>query len=242
LRKPLIAAGAAVLALGAAGVAYAQNPAGTISGTASVSPSKAGTKSKPKSEKFTLSVKNDPASKTSADSIKISFPSTLKLSTKGLTQCTKSDDAIVTQTPAKACKGAIAGKGTANAVLDPGGASPVPIHFIVTPIVGKNQLLFYLAAQGLANKYVLHGKISGKTLTIAITKDVQQPITGSPLFSALIDLSSTLSMKKGTNYLISSTGCSGGKHKVPVTVGYVANPTPPTAPSASTTLEAKCSK
>ena len=39
-----------------------------------------------------------------------------------------------------------------------------------------------------------------------------------------------------------STGCSGGKHKIPVTVGYVDNPTPPTAKSASTTLEAKCSK
>ena len=49
-------------------------------------------------------------------------------------------------------------------------------------------------------------------------------------------------MNEGKNYLISSTGCSGGKHKIPVTVGYVPNPTPPTASSASTTLEAKCSK
>lgn len=236
-----MAAGAAAIALGAAGVAYAQNPAGSITGTASVSPTKAGTKSKPKNEKLTLTVTNDSASKTTASSIKITLPSTLKLSTKGIKQCTKSDDAIVAQTPEKACKGSIAGKGTANAVLDPGGTR-VPIKFIVTPIVGKNQLLFHLAAQGLANKYVLHGKISGKTLTIAITKDVQQPITGSPLYSALVDLTSTLSLKSGKNYLISSTGCSGGKHKIPVTVGYVANPTPPTAPSASTTLEAKCSK
>jgi len=241
LRKSLMAAGAAALALGAAGVAYAQNPAGSITGTASVSPTKAGTKSKPKSEKFTLKVTNDSASKTTAGTIKIKFPSTLKLSTKGLKQCTKSDNVIINQTPAKACKGSIAGKGTANAVLDPGGQR-VPIKFIVTPIVGKNQLLFHLAAQGLANKYVLHGKISGKTLTIAITKDVQQPITGSPLYSALVDLTSTLSLKSGKNYLLSSTGCSGGKHKIPVTVGYVANPTPPTKPSASTTLEAKCSK
>jgi len=240
LRKSFMAAGAAAIALGAAGVAYAQNPAGSITGTASVSPTKAGTKSKPKNEKLTLKVTNDSASKTTASSIKITLPSTLKLSTKGLKQCTKSDDDILRQTPAKACKGSIAGSGSANAVLDPGGASPVPIKFIVTPIVGKNQLLFHLAAQGLANKYVLHGKISGKSLTITITPDVQQPVPG--LYSALVDLKSTLSVKKGKNYLISSTGCSGGMHKIPVTVGYVNNPTPPTATSASTTLEAKCSK
>jgi hypothetical protein len=241
LRKSFMAAGAAVLALGATGVAYAQLPAGSISGTASVSPTKAGTKSKPKSEKFTLTVKNDGASQTTASSIKITFPSTLKLSTKGLPQCTKSDTAIIDQTPQKACKASIAGKGSANAIVNPHSASPVPLKFTVTPLVGKNQLLFHLAAQGaITNKYVLHGKISGKTLTIAITPDVQQPVPG--LYSALVDLTSTLSMKKGKNYLISSTGCSGGKHKLPVTVGYAANPTPPTAPSASTTLEAKCNK
>ena len=241
MRKSFMAAGAAAIALGAAGVAYAQNPAGSITGTASVSPTKSGTKSKPKNVKLKLSVTNDSASKTTASSIKITLPSTLKLSTKGLKQCTKSDDDIAQQTPKVACKGSIAGSGTANAVLDPGGANPVPIKFVVTPIVGKNQLLFHLAAQGaITNKYVLHGKISGKTLTIAITPDVQQPVPG--LYSALVDLTSTLSMKSGKNYLISSTGCSGGMHKIPVTVGYAPNPTPPTANSASTTLEAKCSK
>jgi len=235
-----MAAGAAAIALGAAGVAYAQNPAGSITGTASVSPTKAGTKSKPKNEKLTLKVTNDSASKTTASSIKITLPSTLKLSTKGLKQCTKSDDDILRQTPAKACKGSIAGSGSANAVVGPTQPNPVPLKFAVTPIVGKNQLLFYLAATSLANKYVLHGKISGKSLTITITPDVQQPVPG--LYSALVDLTSTLSVKKGKNYLISSTGCSGGMHKIPVTVGYVNNPTPPTATSASTTLEAKCSK
>jgi hypothetical protein len=239
LRKSFMAAGAAAIALGAAGVAYAQNPAPSITGTASASPAKAGTKKKPKNTKFTLSVKNDDASKTTASSIKITFPSTLKLSTKGLKQCTKSDEDIINNGPAKACKGAIAGTGSANAVLGPQ-STRTPLAFKVTPIVGKNQLLFYLAATSLSNKYVLHGKISGKTLTIAITPDVQQPVPG--LYSALVDLKSTLSMKKGKNYLISSTGCSGGKHKVPVTVGYVPNPTPPTATSAKTTLEAKCSK
>jgi hypothetical protein len=235
-----MAAGAAALALGAAGVAYAQNPAPSISGSASVSPSKAGTKSKPKAEKLVLFVKNAPESKTTASSIKITFPSTLKLSTKGLPQCTKSDDDIINETPQKACKASIAGTGISNAILNPSGTQAA-LQLKVTTLVGKNQLLFHLAAQGaITNKYVLHGKISGKTLTITITKDVQQPVTG--VYAALADLKSTISLKKGKNALITSTGCSGGAHKIPVTVGYAPNPTPPSAPSASTTLEAKCSK
>ena len=57
-----------------------------------MSPTKAGTKSKPKSEKLKLSVKNNAESKTTAAKITITFPSTLKISTKGLDQCTASDD------------------------------------------------------------------------------------------------------------------------------------------------------
>ena len=93
MRKSILVAGVAALAVSTAGVAYAQNPDPSITATASVSPTKAGTKSKPKSETLKLKVVNDPASKTTAKSIEIKFPSTLKMSTKGLDQCTKSDDA-----------------------------------------------------------------------------------------------------------------------------------------------------
>src|SRR5262245_37335403 len=133
-------AGAATLSLAVAGVAYAQAP--SISATASVSPSKAGTKSKPANTKFKLSVTNDPASKTTAKSITITLPSTLKLSTKGLPQCTKSDDAIVNSS-ASVCKSSKAGSGTANAVLIANGTN---IAFKVTPLVGKNELIFFLAS------------------------------------------------------------------------------------------------
>src|SRR3954468_24276591 len=150
-----MAAGAAALTLGAAGVAYAQLPAGSITGTASVSPTKAGTKSKPKSEKFTLKVTNDPASKTTAKSIKITFPSTLKLSTKGLPQCTASDTKLLGG-PAKVCKSSIAGTGEANAVVNPFATTPAPLKFKVTPVVGKNELLFVLDS-AIADA-VLHGK------------------------------------------------------------------------------------
>jgi hypothetical protein len=236
LRKTFIAAGAATLAVGVAGIAYAQT-APSITATASISPTKAGTKSKPKASQFKLSVKNDPASNTTAKQIVVTFPKTLKLSTKGLTACTQSDAALAAGDPTKLCKASVAGTGSAHANLIPSGA----VSFKVTPLVGKNELLFHLAAQGagLSNAYVLHGKISGSKLTIGIPANVQQPIPG--LYSALVDLSTTLKMTKGKNTLISSVGCSGGAHKVGVTVGYTPNPNPPAAASASNTASVKCS-
>jgi hypothetical protein len=235
LRKTFIAAGAATLAVGVAGIAYAQT-APSITATASISPSKAGTKSKPKASQFKLTVKNDPASVTTAKQIQITFPKTLKLSTKGLTACTQSDATLAAGDPKKLCKASVAGTGSAHANLIPSGA----VNFTVTPLVGKNELLFYLAATGgVSNRYVLHGKISGSKLTIAIPPNVQQPIPG--LYSALADLSTTLKMTKGKNSLISSVGCTSKAHKVGVSVGYAPNPNPPAAASASTTVNVKCS-
>ena len=100
-------------------------------------------------------------------------------------------------------------------------------------------MLFLLTSKQVQNKYVVHGKISGKSMTIAITPDVQQPAPN--LYAALIDLKTTLSMKKGKSALITSTGCKSKKHTVNVTVGYAPNPTPPAKPSASSSADAKCS-
>jgi hypothetical protein len=238
LRKPLIAAGAATLALGVAGIAYAQNPAPSITATAKLSPSKAGTKSKPKASSVTLSVKNDPASKTTAAKIAITFPSTLKLSTKGLPQCTKSDDALVNNGTAQ-CKKSVAGRGSASAILNPSSATPAPLNFTVTPLVGKNEILFYLKQSPGNVTAVLHGKISGKKLTITIPDFLQQPAPGT--FSALNQLQTTMKLNKGGKALITSTGCKSKKQTLGVTVSYVPNPTAPAKSSASTTADAKCS-
>jgi hypothetical protein len=232
LRKSLIAAGAAALVIGSAGVAYAQNPDPSISVTTSVSPSKAGTKKKPKSETLKLKVVNDPASKTTAKSIAITLPSTLKLSTKGLPQCTKSDEAVLSDP--SICKSAFAGSGSAHAILNPN--APAQLTFKVQPVIGKNQLLFILS--GSANA-VLHGKIKGSTMTIAITPQLQQPAPG--VFSALSDLSTSIAKKKGKAALVTSNGCKAKKHTIKVTVGYANNPAPPTKPSATNTGVATCS-
>ncbi|HET6549347.1 MAG TPA: hypothetical protein VFG79_12860 [Solirubrobacter sp.] len=237
MRKTFLVAGVAALAFGATGVAQAQAPAPSIDATASVSPSKAGSKKKPKSEKFKLSVKNDPASKTTASAIEIKFPKTLKISTKKLPQCKKSDTALLAG-PKKVCKKSIAGSGSASALLNPFSATPAPLEFDVTPVVGKNQLLFYLEQKGGAVKAVLHGKIKGRKMKIEIPGFLQQP---APMtFSALNELSTTISFKKKKRGLITSTGCKGKKHKIGVTVDYVPNPGPPAASSASDTADAKC--
>jgi hypothetical protein len=234
LRKSLLVAATATLALCLPGVANAQTPpAPSIESSASVSPSKAGTKSKPKAEKLKLSVKNNAESKTTAAKITITFPSTLKISTKGLDQCTASDQEIIDDI--NVCKKSIAGTGSASAVLNPFAPTPGPLNFKVVPIVGKNQILFALSGSATA---VLHGKISGKKMTIVITPQLQQPVDG--VFSALNELGTTISKKKGKNSLITSTGCKSKKHVIGVSIGYVGNPNPPAASSASKDAEAKC--
>jgi len=234
LRKTFLVAGTATLALGVAGFAYAQTPEPKIEVTAGVSPSKAGTKSKPKAATFKLGVKNDPASKTTASKITIKLPSTIKLSTKGLTLCKASNDDIISSNNS-VCKRSVAGKGTANAVILANGTN---VNFKVTPIVAKNKVLFFLTSNQVANKYIVPGTIKGKTMTITIGPEVQQPIPG--LYAALVDINATLKMKKGKNSLFTTTGCKSKKHKVDVTVGYVPNPTPPSQTSAKASTDAKC--
>ena len=51
---------------------------------------------------------------------------------------------------------------------------------------------------------MLHGKISGSKLTIAITPELQQPAPGT--FSALLDLTTELSKTKGSKALLTSDG------------------------------------
>ena len=184
---------------------------------------------------FKLEVTNNPASKTTAKSITITFPSTIKLSTKGLDQCTASDDALIADV--SVCKKAVRRLRLRERAPEPERDHPgVRCSFKVQPIVGKNELLFVLS--GSANA-VLHGKIKGSTMTIAITPDLQQPVPG--VYSALNGLKTTISKKKGSKSLISATGCKSKKHTVSVTVGYAPNPGAPAKPSATNTSDAKCS-
>jgi hypothetical protein len=235
LRKSFFAAGTAALALGAAGIAYAQTPPPSVTVTASVSPTKAGTSSKPKPTTLKLAVKNDAASKTTAAKITITLPSTLKLSTSGQTICKASDDDLIASV--NVCKKSIAGKGSAHALVNPFAANPAQVEFKVVPVIANKQILFVLTSP--IAQAVLHGKISGKTLTIPITPELQQPAPGT--FSALLDLSTNLGKTTNKKGLLTSVGCKAKKHAIGVKVSFVPNPTPPAQTTASGTGEAKCS-
>ncbi len=84
MRKYLIAVIAALAALAMATVAVAQS--GDVTATTKVSPTKSGTKKKPKSIKVTTFVQNN-VPNTTAAKIEIDFPKTVKISGKGLTSC-----------------------------------------------------------------------------------------------------------------------------------------------------------
>ena len=244
MRKSFLVAGTATLALGVAGIAYAQvppsaSPTVTVE-KAAISPTKAGTKSKPKAAKLTLDVvANALEGQATVSKITIKLPSTIKVSTKGLDQCTKGDDEIIGSGPKVACSKSVAGTGEANAKLVPYTSTPTNVKFDITTLVGKNEILFYLQAGGIAQ--VLHGKLSSSKMTIEIPKVLQNP-DGAKTFSALADLSTTLKKSKGKSSLISTTGCSGGTHKITATLTYAANPNPPAKPTGSASGTAKCSK
>ena len=247
MRKSLIAALTALTALALAAVAIAQTPP-SIDVTATASPSKAGTKKKPKSEKINLTINNNRDSKTSASKIEISFPKTLKLSTKGLKTCSVSK--LDSQGKASCPKGSLAGLGTAEALLNPTSANPASLKFNVSTFVaGKNLLAFYLEQQGTdsgvqqalpAKITTVKNKVYGQKLTINIPGNLQQPAPG--VYSALIQIKNSLGLKSGSNALIKSIGCPKTReHPIGVKVTYVPNPNPPASSSASSVDGAPCS-
>jgi hypothetical protein len=230
-----------------AAVAVGQGPA---SGTVKISPSKAGTKKKPKSIKLTVSVTNNTPG-TTASRIDILLPHFVRASGKGLKKCSASK-AAGNRCP-KASK---AGGGKANAVVGPNSAAPAPLHFKVTAFNGGTNKILFLLQQindqgqvipsGVSK--VLTGKLSRATganfyqkLRINIPDDLQQPAPG--VYSALEDLTTTLSLTRGKHSLLTTVGCPAAKqHVLGVTLTYAPNPGAPPRPSGSAEATTRCTK
>ena len=228
MRKLLIVALAALTSIALASVAIAQSP--DITQTLTLSPSGAGTKSKPRATKLKTRITNNLPG-TTAEFIEILFPSTVKLSTRGLTACPVAE---FLKPGGKAnCKSASkAGSGEANALTGP---QRVPVRFAVTAYVGgPNLVVFYIEQGGI--KRALRGTISrtsGKfrqKLSIEIPDDLQQTAGN---YSSLVNLESTLFNKKGKNSLVSSTGCKRKKQTLGSRLVLVDNPGPPPKLSAT---------
>jgi hypothetical protein len=240
LRKYLFAVVAALASIALASVAVAQTE--DVSSSTSVSPTKAGTKKKPKPVTLKTFVKNNVPG-TTASKIEIDFPKFVKISGKGLTACAPSEFSKPggkANCPAKSK----AGTGVTHATLGQGG-SGTPLNFDVTAYVGgKNLVIFYIEQQGGGVTKALQGKISkasGKfkqKLVITIPPDLQQPAPG--LYGNLNDLTAKLYNKKGKHSLVSTTGCKKKKNTFGAKITYAPNPAPPPQASGSGTSTAKC--
>jgi hypothetical protein len=205
LRKYLIAALAALTAMAMTSVAEAQTGA-TLKGK--LTPAKAGTKKKPKNSKLRLQVENQDTQATLSQ-LAITSPSTVKLSTKGLTRCDA--DVLEAQGPSACPRASRVGGGVARALLGVNGPNPQPLTFDVTAVVtGSRHLDFYLRAREIQTAVLATGTISGRTLTIRVPDAAQQPLTG--VWAGLVSLDTTIGGKKGKNYLLGSVGCKKRKH------------------------------
>ena len=80
----------------------------------------------------------------------------------------------------------------------------------------------------------------GQKITIKLPENLQQPAKG--VYSALLEINSTLGLKDGKHALVSSIGCKSKKHKIGVTISYVDNPNPPAQRKVSDSNGAPCSK
>jgi hypothetical protein len=237
LRKYLTAAVAAVAAFSVTAVAIAQNPAPTPTAEVTVSPKRAGKKNKPKPVALGIFVENTKESKTTASDIQIDFPSTLRVSGKGLKKCSLT---VLGQGGPDACPAkSKVGSGVAHAVLGPHG-SAVPLTLDVTALVGgPKNVFFYVKVQGVDVAGVLNAKVTkkGSRLTMSIPESLKKP--DGVTYSALTDLDVDI---KRASKVVKSYGCKGGKYTTKIKLTYEANPVPPAVPSATATDTTACKK
>jgi hypothetical protein len=243
LRKYLIAAFAAMLSIAVAAVAVAQDPDPSTTAPdvkTTVSPAKAGTKSKPKNSTLKLFVKNNRTDAT-VSTITVNVAKNVKLGGKGFKFCTA--DSLNTKGKTACPAGSKAGSGTANAVVGP---DRVPLKFTVDAYVGSaSSIIFYTQQVGGTVRKALVGKVSkasgkfGSKIVIKIDEDLQQPAPG--VFSSLVDLNVTIKAKRGKSYLVSSTGCpKDKKHRFGVKFSFAPNATFPATGSVTGTTDTPC--
>jgi hypothetical protein len=234
LRKYLIAALAALTAVAVTGVAVAQDaPSLSVKTT----PTKAGKPKSPKNEKLRLQVEN-PDTTATLSKLTITAPSTIKLSTKGLPRC--SESTLETEGPDGCPRASRVGSGVARALLGVNTPSPTPLTFDVTAVVtGSRNLGFHLDTRELDVNVLAPSTISGRKLTLTVPQAAQQP---APMtWAGLVSIDTTISAKKGKNYLVSSTGCKSKKHAFKAALTFRDNGVSP-ARTENASASARCSK
>jgi len=247
LRKTLIAALGGIVAL-SFGVASAtgQTAPGGATVDPTFSPSKAGTKKKPRPTKLTLKVVNEDDSQT-ASRIVINLPKNLKISTKGLGKCSASK--LASQGPSACPKSSRVGSGTAHArvnVNDSNTAGKYSVFDVNAVVTGSNKLDFHLALQGLELEVVAKGTLKsasgryGKKLDVILPQEAQNYLGA---YNGFKDLDVSMYKKIKRNSLFRLDGCPTNRQlpfKVDIT--YVSNPAPPKAALVSADGAANCTR
>jgi len=255
LKKTAIAATAVAAMLATGSVAQAQLPALDVQVTGAVSPSKGGTKKKPKNAKVDLKFTANVESRTTVDTINFFIPKDIKLSGAGFKTCTAGQINQSGPSDSACPKGALLGSGTATAVLSANGQ---PINFNTRVYAaGKNAIALYLTSTGgIQVNVAFDGPISkasgpyGQKIAVKIpVQGVQQPLPN--LYSYITSVQTTIGgkatkgkgKKKKTYYFASLTGCTGGKHTTGVQLVSSANDAHPAGETSKTfTDTAKCKK
>ena len=251
MRKYLVAALAAAIAICASSVALAQKTT-TATMHVKVTPAKSGTKAKPVNGKTFLNIVNDDTSRT-MDNLKIWLPSNAKLNLKGFKTCSQ------TTIDAQACpKSAALGSGIAEAVQGVNAPVQNTLFFKVTPYpMSKNKIDFFLQqlnkdANNQPTSTVAPGGITvssigtlkkaskpyGQLLDINVPQLAREFPVGS--FNGLVSLQTTLTKKKGKHLLVSNIGCVHKKYNFKALLHFMPNPDPANAGTASAKATAKC--
>ena len=236
MRKFLIVAVAAFAAIAFAAVSFAQTPAATM--TVKVSPADAGTAKKPKNSKIALKIENTATNRTMSK-LTITTAKTFKLSAEGLTKCSKAK--LEANGPAGCPKASRVGKGTAKALVGVTSPNPTSLTFDVTAVVtGAKTISFDLQGRELPVHVLAPGTLSGRKLTIQVPNQAQQPAPG--VYAGLVSLETTLTARKGSHYLASTTGCTKKKHPFSAVMTFVPNGSDTTGGTVSTKASSACTK
>ena len=249
MKKFLVAALAISLMAAVAAIAVAQTyqiPPSTFD--ASVTPTNAGTKKKPKASKIRLALTVPKEARLTADQLVFHLPQHVRVSGKGFKFC-PSTTLDNTKNPNKCPKGSKVGQGTASAAFGP---KLTPINFNVTIFAGsRNELGIWLQATNQPLAKALRGIVSksgspyNQKLTIDIPPELQRQL-GAYVYltglNATVGKSNGKRGKKRKN-LITTVGCPADRlHRFEARVRFVANPSPPPMGEAVKTDTSACTQ
>ena len=249
-KTPMIALGllASVGMAGGVAVAQQQAPAAPEQDLQiSVTPSKAGTKKKPKNSKIKLEVQNNVESKTTVSRIVVSFPKTIKVNTKGFKTCTVSQ----LEQAGKCPSGSKVGTGGAKAFVEGADGKLNPLNFDVAFYVAPSKALLLQVDQGddgnlganFIAKFGSAGGKFGRKLTINIPENLQAPSGVTPYLTELsANLKGTTGKGSKKHGLFESEGCTGGEYDFESELTYRETKTAPNGGKTTAEDESSCSK